>query len=150
MARRPLASYREAVIDGCLIDHEPPVSLVTNLAEHGIHWEKGAQLKLFDPRTQGIDLVNLEDEVDVEIESFNRTVITENFNRVICAELARQIDPTDLGKTLIFCAMDNHADMVVHLLKQKATPSGLARQDERRHCRQYQRLHPQSCPRRSI
>jgi type I restriction enzyme R subunit len=34
--------YREGVIDGFLIDHEPPVSLVTKLAESGIHWDKGA------------------------------------------------------------------------------------------------------------
>jgi type I restriction enzyme R subunit len=111
-------SYREAVIDGCLIDHEPPINLTTYLSEHGIHWEKGAQVPLFDPATVTRNLVELEDEVDLEIDSFNRTVVTENFNQVICAELAKQIDPNDLGKTLIFCATDFHADIVVRRLKE--------------------------------
>lgn len=111
-------SYREAVIDGCLIDHEPPINLTTYLAEHGIHWKRGAQVPLFNPQTVTKSLVELDDEVNLEIDSFNRTVVTENFNRVVCAELARQIDPTALGKTLIFCATDLHADIVVNLLKQ--------------------------------
>jgi type I restriction enzyme R subunit len=110
-------SYREAVIDGNLIDHEPPINLTTKLAENGIHWEKGAQVSLFDPETASQDLIELEDEVDIEIDAFNRTVVTENFNRVICAELAKEIDPSGYGKTLIFCATDFHADMVVRLMK---------------------------------
>jgi type I restriction enzyme R subunit len=75
-------------------------------------------VQLFDPTTTGIDLVTLEDEVNIEIDSFNRTVLTENFNRVVCRELARHIDPTEPGKTLIFCASDTHADLVVDLLKK--------------------------------
>ena len=34
-------SYREAVIDGWLVDHEPPHQLVTHLAQNGIRWERG-------------------------------------------------------------------------------------------------------------
>jgi hypothetical protein len=56
--------------------------------------------------------------VELEIDSFNKRVITESFNRVVCAELARHIDPSLPGKTLIFCATDAHADMVVRLLKE--------------------------------
>lgn len=110
--------HYEAVIDGCLIDHEPPINLTTHLAEHGIHWDKGAQVSLFNPETLTQDLVELDDEVNLEIDSFNRTVVTEDFNRVIYAELARHIDPSDPGKTLIFCATDLHADIVVRLLKE--------------------------------
>lgn len=43
---------------------------------------------------------------------------TENFNRTVCGELARRIDPMDRGKTLIFCVDDKHADLVVRLLKE--------------------------------
>ncbi len=111
-------TYQEAVIDGCLVDHEPPFSLITKLAEEGIHWSKGEQVPLFDPQTLGIDIVDLDDEVDIEIEAFNRRVVTENFNRVVCGELARHIDPSDDAKTLIFAATDSHADMVVTLLKR--------------------------------
>ena len=34
-------SYREAVIDGFLIDHDPPYIIKTKLSEEGIIWEKG-------------------------------------------------------------------------------------------------------------
>lgn len=108
--------YREAVIDGWLIDHEPPVSLITKLAEEGIRFEKGQQVRMFDPVLSEDKLAELEDEVSLEIDSFNKRVVTENFNRVVCAELAKHIDPTADEKTLIFAATDAHADMVVRLL----------------------------------
>jgi type I restriction enzyme R subunit len=111
-------SYRQAVIDGYLIDHEPPVRIVTKLAEDGITWKKGETIQTYLPFTGQIDPVTAPDEVSVEIDEFNRRVITESFNRVVCAELARHIDPNLTGKTIIFCVGDSHADMVVDLLKQ--------------------------------
>ena len=111
-------SYREAVIDGTLIDHEPPTRIVTKLAEEGMHWAAGEQMSFYDAGAQTLDTVLLPDEVDLEIESYNRKVVTKRFNEVVCAELARQIDPSLDEKTLIFCATDSHADMVVDLLKQ--------------------------------
>lgn len=39
--------YREAVVDGFLIDYEPPVQIRTSLSESGIKWEKGSEAKLF-------------------------------------------------------------------------------------------------------
>ncbi len=111
-------TYREAVIDGCLIDHEPPVRIVTQLAEDGIHWSAGSEVKTYDQRTQQLDLIHLADEVDVEIDSFNHRVLTESFNRVVCAELAKHIDPNLPGKTLVFAATDHHADVLVRLLKE--------------------------------
>ncbi len=111
-------SYREAVIDGALIDHEPPVQIVTKLAEEGMHWRAGEKMAVYNARAQTLDTVVLPDEVDLDIESYNRRVITENFNRVVCAELAKHIDPSLEGKTLIFCATDAHADLVVRLLKE--------------------------------
>lgn len=111
-------SYREAVIDGYLIDHEPPISIVSKLAAEGIHLDKGEQVRLFDPSAVTVDLVELEDEVELEVESFNRRVINDNFNRVVCEELARHIDPNLPEKTLIFAATDLHADQVVDQMKR--------------------------------
>ncbi|MCO6456486.1 MAG: type I restriction-modification system endonuclease [Pirellulaceae bacterium] len=111
-------SYRQAVIDGWLVDHEPPVRIVTALAEDGMQWRRGEQMTLLDTRTQQLQLFNTPDEVNIEVDQFNRRVVTENFNRVVCDELARHIDPSLPGKTLIFCATDTHADMVVGLLKE--------------------------------
>ncbi len=113
-------SYREAVIDGWLVDHNPPYQIKTKLGEEGMHWAVGESMTIYKTRTQEVDTVHLEDEVDVELESYNKKVITENFNRVVCQALTDYIDPSlpENGKTLIFCANDMHADLVVDLLKQ--------------------------------
>jgi type I restriction enzyme R subunit len=112
-------SYREAVVDGWLIDHEPPIRIVTALSEDGIVWNPGEQMEFFDPNTGALDLVHAPDEVRIEVEQFNKRVVTQEFNRVICEEVAQSIDPSlpEVGKTLIFCATDAHADIVVDQLK---------------------------------
>lgn len=111
-------TYREAVVEGFLVDHEPPIAIVTKLAKEGIHIKKGEKVAAWNPKQEAFDLVHMKDEVDFEVDAFNRQVITENFNRVVCEELAKRIDPSLPGKTLIFCATDAHANMVVDLLSK--------------------------------
>ncbi len=111
-------SYREAVVDGYLIDHEPPIRIVTALAQAGIHFDRGDDIDLLNTRTGTVRSTQTPDEIDFEVESFNKKVITEPFNRVVAEELARHIDPDEPGKTLVFAANDRHADLVVDLLKQ--------------------------------
>jgi type I restriction enzyme, R subunit len=111
-------SYREAVIEGWLIDHEPPIKIKTRLSEEGIIWQPGEEMQYHDPKTGKLDLIHAPDEVKIEIQQFNRRVVTEEFNRVVCQTLAQYIDPSLPEKTLIFCATDAHADLVVNLLKQ--------------------------------
>ncbi|MFM9103684.1 MAG: type I restriction-modification enzyme R subunit C-terminal domain-containing protein, partial [Cyanobium sp.] len=43
---------------------------------------------------------------------------TEAFNRVVCEALADELDPFSPFKTLIFCVSNEHADLVVLLLKE--------------------------------
>jgi type I restriction enzyme R subunit len=116
---RPVFTYglREAVIDGFLIDQEPPIRIETALSVAGIHFQRGEELPLLDPLTQSIDLTIAPDDLDFEVESFNRRVITQEFNRVVAEELAQHIDPSLPGKTLVFAASDAHADIVVKALK---------------------------------
>ena len=111
-------SYREAVIDGYLIDHEPPVQITTELSQSGIVWEAGEEVPVYQAQSSQIELFTTPDEIKIEVEGFNRKVITESFNRVVCSFLAQELDPASLQKTLIFCANDAHADLVVDLLKQ--------------------------------
>ena len=111
-------SYREAVIDGYLIDHEPPIRIETALFARGIHFAKGEHLPLFDTATGTIDLTHAPDDLDFEVSDFNRRVITRPFNQVVCDELAKHIDPSFPGKTLVFAASDGHADIVVDELKK--------------------------------
>ncbi len=112
-------SYREAVIDGFLVDHEPPFQFETELKKLGIKWSKGDEVTVFDTKTGTVEKQILADEVDLEVEQFNQKVITKNFNRVILKKLATFIDPTLDGKTLIFAANDDHADMIVNILKEE-------------------------------
>ena len=109
-------SYREAVADDWLIDHEPPIRYETLLSKHGIKFAKGEQVSAIDLGTGEIEQSELEDELKFDVESFNRRVINEDFNRVICEQLVEEIDPFSEEKTLIFCATDLHADMVKRLL----------------------------------
>ena len=111
-------SYREAVAADWLIDYEPPIRYETLLTKNGIHLEKGEVVKRIDAMTGTIDTTELEDELDFEVTNFNRTVITESFNRVICEQLAQELDPNGDEKVLIFCATDLHADMVKRLLDE--------------------------------
>ena len=111
-------SYREAVIDGFLNDYEPPIQIRTELSTNGISWKTGEEVKVYDARRNQIELFTAPDEIRIDVEDFNRKVITESFNRVVCEYLAQELDPASRQKTLIFCATDAHADMVVDLLKK--------------------------------
>lgn len=110
--------YREAVVDGFLIDHEPPIQIKTKLSESGIQWKAGEDVKMYFPRSNQMELFKAPDEIKMDVDDFNRKVITKPFNQVVCEYLAKEIDPESRQKTLIFCANDLHADLVVDLLKQ--------------------------------
>ncbi|MFC5194775.1 type I restriction-modification system endonuclease [Bizionia hallyeonensis] len=112
-------SYRQAVIEGWLIDFEPPYVFQTTLSKDGIVWDKGDKVKVYDPEDNDIkDLGVTEDEIKVEITGFNRKVITENFNRVVLREIIETygVLPENKDKTLIFAATNAHADTIVRLL----------------------------------
>ena len=113
--------YRQAVIDGNLVDHEPPIRILTQLNQEGIHWKAGEAVTVFNTASGQTALFNTPDEIDIDVEGFNVQVLTENFNRVVCDFLAKQIDPSLPGKTMIFCATDAHADIVVTALKASLT-----------------------------
>jgi len=109
-------SYREAVADDWLIDHEPPIRYETLLSKNGITFAKGEAVSAINIGTGEIETAELDDEMSFQVESFNRRVINEDFNRVICQQLAQELDPFGEEKTMIFCATDLHADMVKRLL----------------------------------
>ena len=121
-------TYREAVIEGYLVDHDAPHKLPTKLSKEGIHYKKGDTVVLYDPVTGEITNSELlEDELDFDVDAFNRQVITEPFNRTVLAEIARDIDPEspEQGKTLIYAVNDGHADMIVKILKDIYAETGV-------------------------
>ncbi len=112
-------SYREAVIEGYLVDHDAPHNLGTKLSTEGIHYKKGESVAVYDPVTGEITNVDeLEDELDFDIESFNKRVITEPFNKTVLEEIAKHVNPDGEGKTLVYAVDDSHADLVVKILKE--------------------------------
>lgn len=112
-------TYREAVVDGYLVDQEPPIRITTKLSRDGIHFAAGEEVETYEKSRGQLTLWETPDELDFDVEAFNRQVITESFNRTVCAYLARQIDPEEPGKTLIFCSTDQHCDLVVRVLKEE-------------------------------
>ena len=110
-------SYREAVVDGYLVDYEPPIQIYTELSQNGMHWKVGEEVKVYDTGRNQIELFKAPDDINLNVEHFNRKVITRPFNQTICNYLAQEIDPTGLRKTLIFCVNTDHADLVVDVLK---------------------------------
>lgn len=109
-------SYREAVADDWLIDHEPPIRYETQLTENGIHFEKGDSVSVINTQTGEVDTAELEDELNFRTESFNRSVITPAFDKVICDELVKELYPFGEEKTMIFCVNQAHAVRVKNLL----------------------------------
>jgi type I restriction enzyme, R subunit len=94
------------------------VQIGTMLSESGITWRAGDKVAVWNTRRQQPEIFTTPDEIKINVEDFNRKVITESFNRVVCEVLARELDPGSRQKTLIFCVNDTHADLVVNLLKQ--------------------------------
>jgi type I restriction enzyme R subunit len=109
-------SYREAVADDWLIDHEPPIRYETLLTQKGIQFAKGSQVNVINTQTGAVELATLDDDMAFDVDDFNHRVISPAFNKVICKELVKELDPFGDEKTLIFCASDRHADMVKRIL----------------------------------
>lgn len=112
-------SYREAVIDGWLIDHDPPYIINTDFNTKPVTFKKGDQLGMFDPNTG--ELINgevLKDELDFDVSDFNRMIVLPDHTRKILQELSTHLNPEGREKTLIFAVNDNHADNIVATLRE--------------------------------
>lgn len=119
-------SYREAVIDGYLVDHDAPHDIHTKLRDNGIEYKKGETLAIYDPNTgEVLNSDELEDDMKFEIDKFNKDVITEKFNVAVFEEIAMDFNPDGEGKTLIYAVDDDHADLIVKILKDIYSKYGI-------------------------
>jgi type I site-specific restriction endonuclease len=82
-------SYREAAVDGYLVDQEPPIRITTQLARDGIHFVKEEEVEFVHAPTGQLELFKLPDAIEFEVEQFNKTVVTQDFNRVAAEETRR-------------------------------------------------------------
>ncbi|OEF06030.1 type I restriction-modification system endonuclease [Vibrio genomosp. F10] len=114
---KPIYEYRfnQAVLDGRLVDQEPPIIIDTELTQQGVQFDKGTTVEqLVDGEIiEGV----LPEELNIDISGFNRKVLVPEFNRAVCNALPEYIDPTQAAKTLVFCVNDIHADEVVNMLR---------------------------------
>lgn len=120
-------SYREAVIDGWLVDHDPPYIINTEFIKHDVKFKKGETLALYDPNTN--ELLNgatLEDEMDFEVAEFNRKIVLPEHTRTVLEEISSYLNPESGEKTLIFAVNDAHADRIVDTLRQIYKPYGVS------------------------
>lgn len=113
-------SYRQAVIDGYLVDHEPPHIIETELTKDEPHYNKvnkGAKYNKFTGEL--INAAELEDDIDFEIEEFNKKISLDIYTSAALEEVSKYLNPVnDKGKTIIFAVNDSHADMIVRLFKE--------------------------------
>lgn len=120
-------SYREAVIDGWLVDHDPPYIINTDFIKNDVKFKKGETLALYDPNTN--ELLNgatLEDEMDFEVAEFNRKIVLPEHTRTVLEEISSYLNPESGEKTLIFAVNDAHADRIVDTLRQIYKPYGVS------------------------
>ncbi len=107
-------SFTRAVEEGFLVNYESPIRYITHLSQAGIEIPAGTAVAV----DKKIDLVELQDDMAFDVADFNRSVINESFNQVICQQLINDLNPLGDAKTLIFCVTDRHADQVCLLLNQ--------------------------------
>jgi len=112
-------SYTEAVLDGYLNDHLPPIRIHTKLAEQGINYTVNEEVKIYDAETNSVETYNTPDELNFDISDFNRKVIAPKFTEQVTKWLIESdsINPYSEAKTLVFCVTDKHADEVVEAFK---------------------------------
>lgn len=123
-------SYRQAVYEGYLCDHDVPYVLSTAKSREGIHFKAGQIVPKYDPDTK--EIVNeavLPDELDYDVEKFNDQIVVPDFNKKVFEELTEKylvLDSPDIfGKTLIFAVNDAHADTIVDVLKHICEEKGI-------------------------
>ena len=120
-------SYREAVIDGWLVDHDPPYIINTDFIENKAKFKKGEKLAQYDPNTN--ELINgseLQDELDFDVSEFNKKIVLPDHTRKVLEEISNYINPESGEKTLIFAVNDNHADCIVDTLRDIYKPYGIS------------------------
>ena len=120
-------SYREAVIDGWLVDHDPPYKVNTDFIENKAKFKRGDPIAIYDPNTN--ELLNgsvMEDELNFDVSDFNRKIILPDHTYKVLSEIAGHLNPESREKTLIFAVNDAHADQIVDTLRRIYEPYGVS------------------------
>ena len=119
--------YREAVVDGFLIDHRS-AGASHHRAQPGQHPFRRRRGGGIHPRphrpTGAVQTPRRSPSFDVE--AFNKTVITEPFNQAVARELTKHIDLSEPDKILVFAVSNAHADVLLVQGPARRLPHGPA------------------------
>lgn len=105
------------MIDGYLVDYEPPVQIYTELSTQGMTWRVGEQVKVYDTGRQQIELFKAPDGSGSRSRTSTARSSPGPSTKSSVTIWPRKLDPASRRKTLIYCVSDSHADLVVDLLK---------------------------------
>ena len=120
-------SYREAVIDGWLVDHDPPYTINTEFIENQAKFKRGERIAVYDPNTN--ELLNgsvMEDELNFDVSEFNRKIVLPDHTFKVLKQVSEYLNPESREKTLIFAVNDAHADQIVDTLRKIYEPYGVS------------------------
>lgn len=120
-------SYREAVIDGWLVDHDPPYTINTEFIENQAKFKRGERIAVYDPNTN--ELLNgsvMEDELNFDVSEFNRKIVLPDHTYKVLKQVSEYLNPESREKTLIFAVNDAHADQIVDTLRKIYEPYGVS------------------------
>ena len=120
-------SYREAVIDGWLVDYDPPYKINTNFIKNKAKFKRGETIAVYDPNTG--ELLNgsvMQDELEFDVSEFNKKIILPDHTDKVLGEVAEYLNPESREKTLIFAVNDAHADQIVDTLRKIYEPYGVS------------------------
>ncbi len=113
-------SYRRAVLDGVLVDYDPPRALgpAADAAPAAAAQARGTQAA-DQASTDRVDTERIEAACQAHLEQLRDA----GFLRKVCSQLVEQLDPRVPGTTLLYCLDDTHAMQVTEILRAFFPPA---------------------------
>lgn len=75
-------TYPEAVVDGFLTDHLPPLRIVTQLSQDGIKYKINEQVTVYKPEKNQVELFRTPDEIEFDVSQFNKQVENDAIQKI--------------------------------------------------------------------
>ena len=72
------------------MDHNAPYIIKTKLSQNGIQFNKDQEVNLYNYDMSRQEKFRMPENMKYDVEAFNKQVITPEFNRVVCDELAKK------------------------------------------------------------
>jgi type I restriction enzyme, R subunit len=116
--------HTQAVADGVNVNYDV-FRIKTEVTEAGAKVEKGFWLQTLDKATRKKTAWQLDEDFEYSPEELDRAVQTPDQIRTVVRTLRDQWQPqmfptrTELPKTLVFAKDDNHAEAIVHILREE-------------------------------